>query len=58
MTPRTVTSYGLVAGVSYTETRSLSPGLLCDLYLMRQKYDDAMHGIKRKKNDAGTAGIK
>ena len=49
MTPRTVTSYGLIAGVGYTEMRTLAPGLLCDLYVLRMRYDDQQHGIKRKK---------
>lgn len=57
MTPRTVTSYGLIAGVSYTESRGLAPGLLCDLYLARQVYDDQQHGIKRRKEDPAKAGI-
>ena len=59
MTPRTVTSFGLIAGISYTESRSMSPGELCDYYIQRQAYDDQQHGIKRsKKADATDAGIK
>ena len=57
MTPRTVTSYGLIAGVSYTETRRLSPGFLCDMYVLKQAYDDQQHGIKRRKEDPAKAGI-
>lgn len=49
MTPRTVTSYGLIAGVGYTEMRTLAPGLLCDLYVLRMRYDDQQHGLKRKE---------
>ena len=59
MTPRTVTSYGLIAGVSYSESRSMAPGELCDYYIQRQAYDDQQHGIKRApKADAKDAGIK
>lgn len=59
MTPRTVTAYGLIAGVSYADTRGLTPGELCDYYVTRRIYDDVQHGIKRKKKtDAKDAGIK
>lgn len=27
----------------------MPPGLICDLYVMRLRYDDAEHGIRRKK---------
>ena len=47
----------MIAGAGYTETRSLSPGLLCDLYIYRQRYDDTQHGIKRRKQDASKAGV-
>ena len=49
MTRRTLIHYGLVAGLSFSELGKLAPGLICDLYIMRQRYDDQMHGIKRKK---------
>jgi len=29
--------------------RRLLPGLVCDLYVMRQCYDDEQHGIKRQE---------
>lgn len=59
MTPRTVTSFGLIAGISYTESRSMSPGELCDYYIQRQAYDDQQHGISRsKKTSVKDAGIK
>lgn len=49
----------MIAGASYTETRSMSPGLLCDLYIYRQHYDDQQHGLKRKqKGKALDAGIR
>lgn len=28
----------------------MKPGLLCDLYIMRLRYDDEEHGIRRKKD--------
>lgn len=59
MTPRTVTSFGLIAGITYTETRSMTPGELCDYYIQRQAYDDQQHGIKRSEQpSAKDAGIK
>ncbi len=27
----------------------MPPGLICDLYVMRLRYDDEEHGIRRKK---------
>lgn len=27
----------------------LSPGLICDLYIYRLRYDDAQHGIRRER---------
>ena len=27
----------------------MPPGMICDLYVMRQRYDDEQHGIRRKK---------
>lgn len=27
----------------------MSPGLVCDLYIYRLRYDDIQHGIKRRK---------
>lgn len=44
-------SYGLIAGVSFTEQRRLRPGMLCDLYVLRRQYDDDQHGIERKKEE-------
>ena len=39
----------MIAGLSYSETRRAAPGLIVDLYIYRRDYDDAEHGIKRKK---------
>ena len=43
--------YGLIAGLMYTEMGRLPPGLICDLYVMRLRYDDAQHGIKRRTQE-------
>lgn len=29
----------------------MAPGLLCDLYILRRRYDDTQHGIRRKPKD-------
>lgn len=50
MTFRRILHYGLTAGLTYTEMRKLTPGLICDLYIMRLRYDDEEHGIRRQKN--------
>lgn len=49
MTYRMVTHFGLVAGLAFAEMRKLAPGMICDLYVLRQRYDDQLHGIKRAK---------
>ena len=41
--------YGLTAGLCFSEMGAMPPGLVCDLYVMRLRYDDAEHGIRRKK---------
>ncbi len=51
MTPRTVTAWGLIAGVTLTEQRELTPGFLCDLFVLRRGYDDEQHGITRERDD-------
>lgn len=51
MTPRTVTAWGLIAGVTLTEQQNVTPGFLCDLYVLRRKYDDEQHGISRDTDD-------
>ena len=30
----------------------LTPGLVCDLFVLRQRYDDQQHGIKRVNETA------
>ena len=47
MTFRKIVSYGLIAGLTYTEMLDLPPGFVLDCYIRRQDYDDMMHGIKR-----------
>jgi hypothetical protein len=44
-----VLHYGLTAGLTYTEMGTMPPGLICDLYVMRLRYDDEEHGIKRRR---------
>lgn len=44
-----VAHFGLVAGLALSEMRGLAPGMICDLYILRQRYDDQQHGIKRQK---------
>jgi len=31
--------------------RPLLPGLVCDLFLLRRRYDDEQHGLRRGKDD-------
>ncbi len=42
--------YGLTSGLTYTEMHTMAPGLVCDLYVLRQRYDDEQHRIRRKSN--------
>lgn len=51
MTYRTVASFGLIAGIALAEMRRHTPGFVIDMYLMRRKYDDEQHGIKRKREE-------
>lgn len=44
-----MTHYGLTAGMRYGEVVRMQPGMIIDMYVMRQRYDDEQHGIKRKK---------
>lgn len=41
----------MIAGVSITEQRELTPGFLCDLFVLRRAYDDEQHGIRREDDD-------
>lgn len=51
LTWRHVAGWGLIAGISLTEQEHMTPGLVMDLFLSRQDYDDVLHHIKRKKPD-------
>lgn len=44
-----VVHFGLVAGLALSDMKPLAPGMICDLYILRQRYDDQQHGIKRVK---------
>lgn len=52
MTARKCMGYGLIAGMTLAETLASPPGLVMDMYIMRRKYDDEQHGIKRKSSAA------
>ena len=41
----------MIAGVTLTEQRTLAPGFLCDLFVLRRGYDDEQHGITREVDD-------
>ena len=41
-------SYALIAGLSLSEAKHLRPGMVCDLYIYRRKYDDEQHGLRRE----------
>lgn len=47
MTFRRIISWGLIAGITYTEMQELPPGILLDEYVYRRQYDDQQHGIRR-----------
>lgn len=49
MRARRVMSCGLIAGMTMTEIRRSAPGMVMDMFLWRQDYDLALHGMKRKK---------
>lgn len=50
MTFRRIISWGLIAGLTYTEMQDMTPGFLLDQYIYRRNYDDQMHGIQRGEN--------
>lgn len=52
MTYRRIISWGLIAGLRYTEMESMQPGMILDEFIFRRDYDDQMHGIKR--GESGT----
>lgn len=41
-------SRGLISGLTMSETLDASPGFVMDMYLLRQRYDDEQHFIRRK----------
>lgn len=44
-----IVHYGLTAGLLFGEMHTMPPGVICDLFVMRQRYDDTEHGIRRKR---------
>lgn len=52
MTARKLIGYGLIAGLRFDEIMRLPPGAVLDFYIMRLKYDDQQHGVKRKNPHA------
>lgn len=40
--------WGLIAGLTLSETLDASPGFVLDMFLMRRRYDDEQHFIRRK----------
>lgn len=51
MTYRKIVSYGLIAGLTYTEMQDLRPGFVLDQFILRRNYDDVMHGIRRGETE-------
>lgn len=49
MRMRRVMSCGLIAGLTLPEIRRSPPGLIMDMYMYRQDYDMALHGMRRKR---------
>lgn len=47
MTARKYIGYGLIAGLTLGEILASTPGFVADMYIMRRKYDDEQHGLKR-----------
>ena len=41
----------MIAGVSWTEQLDMTPGMLCDLFVLRRAYDDEQHGVQRVEDD-------
>lgn len=41
-------AYGLIAGLGLGDMDKMPPGLICDLFVYRQMYDDVEHGVKRR----------
>lgn len=49
LTYRQALAYGLIGGLCLADMRHMLPGLVCDLFVYRRRYDDEQHGVKRHK---------
>lgn len=45
VTSRQVYSYGLIAGLTYTEMREMLPGFILDAFVRRLKYDTQLQTL-------------
>lgn len=48
MSPREIYSLGLIAGLTVPAMRRMTPGFIVDMFIGRQRYDMALHGLKFK----------
>ena len=48
MSYRQLVAYALRAGLTFTEARRMAPGMIFDLFIMRRRYDDEQHQLKRE----------
>ena len=51
MTYRKIVSWGLIAGLTYTELQDMAPGFVIDAYILRRNYDGQMHGVRRGEKE-------
>lgn len=49
MRARRCLSCALIAGLSYREAMAAAPGMIFDLFFMKRRYDDVLHGVRRKR---------
>ena len=47
MTYRRIVSWGLIAGITYTEMQDLTPGFLLDEFVMHRQFAENMLGASR-----------
>lgn len=40
-------AYGLIAGLQFNQIQGMRPGMVLDLYVYRQRYDDEQHQLRR-----------
>lgn len=40
----------MIAGLTYTEMRRLTPGFILDMYAQRQGHDMVLYRLKKKKH--------